>query len=243
VEEYNNTTISGQPTLPRSDTWRVFSGSEPSDVEANGFFHVSEGCPPPYTNNTCDSEERTDIAWFRRDGRQSQGFVTGVRQTLGPDNMGIDISEYRSLVFSIWVRVLHQSVELAGEEGSECPVMVRFWTKETHPNDAEQQRVICFYTSDDPQAEPMQNPAITYYRVERFQWYLLTVDLREEEWLPQTHYIRWIDIYANGHDYDSRVTGVSLIGSHYPPGTSQQSCSMPLADGCEPHSHREHSPQ
>lgn len=214
AEEYNNTTVPRKPTLPRSDTWRVWSKG-PSDSQANGFFHVSAGCPPPFTSNLCSDEELTHIAWFRRDGNQTKPFATGVLQMLGNEQTGVDISEYRSLRFSVWVRVLYQSVELTGDEGSECPVMIRFWTKADNSSDADQQRVICLYSSDDPTLEPVKDPAIMYYRIEPYEWYYLEIDLRDEEWLPEARYIRSIEIYANGHDYDARFTDVSLIGSHY----------------------------
>jgi hypothetical protein len=148
-------------------------------------------------------------------------------QMLGADGQGIDISEYRSLVFSIWVRVLHQSIELAGDKGTECPVMVRFIVKQSSPSDAEQEHVICFYSSEDPAAEPERNPAITYYRVEPGAWYPFVIDLRTEKWLPEARYIQSIAIYANGHDYTSQVTDVSLIGSHYRRVVNQQ--QLPVA--------------
>lgn len=215
-EEYNNTTVTDQPMLRRSDTWQVYSGSlDTVQGAAQGFFKLTNGCRPPYPELDCAPEERLPIAWFVRNGGQTRNFTTGVLQMLGADEQGIDISEYRSLVFSIWVRVLHQSIELAGDKGTECPVMVRFIVKQSSPSDAEQEHVICFYSSEDPGAEPERNPAITYYRLEPGAWYPFVIDLRAEEWLPEARYIQSIAIYANGHDYTSQITDVSLIGSHY----------------------------
>ncbi|NJN65268.1 MAG: hypothetical protein HC884_00430 [Chloroflexaceae bacterium] len=215
-EEYNNTTIPDQPTLPRARTWTVFSGPEESG--ASGFFRLSHGCPPPQKDNNCSSDERQIAAWFIRGNRQTRSFATGIYQELGSHGGGVDISEYRSLVFSAWVRILYQSVELAGERGSECPIMIRFTTKEKTPTDPERERVICVYTSDDPTQEPERAPGVTYYRAERYEWYRLHIELRDPEWLPTTRYLWRIEIYANGHDYDSRVTEVSLLGSHHAPG-------------------------
>ncbi len=224
AQEYNNTTLGDneQPSLVRSDTWQVFSGSSSDDTAANGFFNVAEACRPPRTDNDCDEDERTHTAWFIRNGGQTKSFITGIRQLFGRDSRGIDISEYRSLVFSIWVRVLDQSIDLTGDEGTECPVMIRFRTKLNHPTDEEQDRLICFYASSDPEAEPVTSPNITYYRVVPYSWYPLTIDLREPEWMPEVRYLWDIEIYANGHEYDSRIAEVSLIGSHYPPRTPQR---------------------
>jgi hypothetical protein len=217
-EEYNNTTIPDRPTLPRAHTWTVFSGPEESG--ASGFFRLSHGCPPPQKDNNCSSDERQMAAWFIRGNQQTRSFATGIYQELGPHGEGVDISEYRSLVFSAWVRILYQSVELAGERGSECPIMIRFTTKEKTPTDPERERVICVYTSDDPTQEPERAPGVTYYRAERYEWYRLHIELRDPEWLPTTRYLWRIEIYANGHDYDSRVTEVSLLGSHDAPDES-----------------------
>ncbi len=211
-EEYNNTTLPDQPALPRATTWNVFSG--PEDAGASGFFGISKGCKPPRTDNDCPRNEQQKAAWFIRNGRQNTGFTTGVVQFLGHEQTGVDISEYRSLVFSAWVRILYQSVELAGVRGTECPVMVRFVAKEKKPDDPEEERVICVYTSDDPTQQPERAPGIVYYRAERYAWEKLRIELRDSEWLPEARYLWNVRIYANGHDYDSRVTNVSLVGSH-----------------------------
>ncbi len=214
-EEYNNTTIVEQPMLPRSRSWQVFSG--PEGAGGPGFFRISHGCSPPQKDSDCPPNERQQAAWFIRTGEQTTSFTTGVVQQLGYNRQGVDVSEYRSLVFSVWVRVLHQSLERTGELGTECPVMVRFLAKEKNPTDPEMERVICVYTNDDPSQQPERAEGIVYYRVEPYEWYRLIVELRNPEWLPYARYVRSIELYANGHDYDSRATGVSLIGSHATP--------------------------
>jgi hypothetical protein len=215
-EEYNNTTITDQPALPRSQTWKVYG--VPSTSGGSGFFRISHGCTPPQTDTDCPSQEKQEAGWFIRGGNQTTSFTTGVLQHLGFEQQGIDISEYRSLVFSVWVRVLYQSLDLAGVQGTECPLMIRFVAKESSPADPEEERVICLYTSDDPAQEPVRAPGVVYYRIEPYEWFHLRIELRDDEWLPQARYLRSVWIYANGHDYDSRATGVSLMGSHYDRG-------------------------
>ncbi len=212
-EEYNNTTIVDQPALSRSQTWQVFSGASVPDA-SGGFFRLSHGCPPPNTGNDCPPHALIKAAWFIRSNDQTNNFTTGVVQQLGPEQEGLDISEYRSLKFSIWVRVLYQSVKLTGERGTECPMMIRFLAKEKHPKDPEQERVICLYTNDGSQEEPEKAPGIRYYEVQPYAWYNLVIDLRDPTWLPESRYLRSIELFANGHDYDSRATMVSLVGKH-----------------------------
>jgi hypothetical protein len=72
--------------------------------------------------------------------------------------------------------------------------------------------VVCAFTADDPTAEPEHAPGITYYRVEPYKWFHLQIELRQAEWFPEMRYLRSISVYANGHDYDSRVTELSLVG-------------------------------
>lgn len=215
-EEYNNTTEphEDQPALRRADTWHVFGERTDPRANSSGFFQLSRGCPPPNPTNDCDPREWRNAAWFIRTGNEPRSFSTGVEQVLGSNQRGIDISEYRSLVLSAWVRVLHQSVPLAGEQGTECPVMLRLWARRNSPSDPDEQRMLCVYSSTDPVAEPVRDPGLVYHRVEPYKWDHVQIELRDGEWLPDFKYLWKIRLYANGHDYDSRVTEVSLIGSH-----------------------------
>jgi hypothetical protein len=51
-----------------------------------------------------------------------------------------------------------------------------------------------------------------YYSVTESEWAKISFNLRDEEWLPDYRYLRRIQIFAQGHDYDSRVAEVSLVG-------------------------------
>lgn len=212
-EEYNNTTIPEQVALVRSQTWQVFSGAAEQGA-SGGFFKISQGCPPPFNETSCAFNEHIKMARFIRYTDQTTNFTTGVIQKLGPEREGADISEYRSLHFSIWVRIVHQSVKLTGERGTECPIMIRFVTKEKSPTDPEDERVICIYSSENPSMQPELAPGIRYYRTNLQEWFHLNIELRDPDWLPEARYMRSIEIFANGHNYDSRATMASLIGVH-----------------------------
>jgi hypothetical protein len=216
-EEYNNTTASDTSNLLRASTWEVSGQRVDPRATPNGFFQLAKSCPPPDPTLDCDPREWRNVANFIRAGGETKPFITSVSQTLGVNRQGVDISEYRSLVFSAWVRVLHQSVPLTGERGSECPVMLRFTGKKNNPADPRQQSVLCIYSSSDPTLEPVESPEITYQRVEPYTWYHVELQLRDENWLPDFKYLESIQIDANGHDYNSHVTGISLIGSHFAP--------------------------
>ncbi len=207
---YNNTT-SADLTVPRSDTWQVY-GTPDLPQEHRGYFRLSQICRPPIVNNYCNPDERRTAAWFYRTGGQTTGFTTGIQQQLGQDGEGVDISEYRSLRLTLWVRILYQSLNDVGDRGTECPVMIRLLAKRSGPADPEEERVVCVYSDSDNEPPAVKEPGVKYEPIPRAEWALLSFDLRAPDWLPDYRYLRSIQIYANGHDYDSRVAEVSIIG-------------------------------
>lgn len=211
-EAYNNTTVLDNPQLLRSTTWRVWS-SPALPPEQQGFFRLRRICRPPNTrDNACREADRRTAAWFYRPGSQTSGFTTGIEQELGPDGAGVDISEYRSLTLSLAARVLYQSLADVGDRGTECPVMVRLVAKRAQPSDPEEERVVCIYSSATGEPRQIESEGVQYERVELAEWRQFAFDLRDPKWLPDYRYIQRIQIYANGHDYDSRVAEVSLVG-------------------------------
>ncbi|NTV63377.1 MAG: hypothetical protein HGA65_07540, partial [Oscillochloris sp.] len=187
-------------------------GTPPLPVEQQGFFRLASICRPPSTDNRCANEDRRTAAWFYRAGGQTTGFTTGIRQSVGNNSSGVDISEYRTLKFSLWARVLDQSIEDVGDRGSECPVMIRFLARQDSPDDPDHERVVCIYTDSNEQPPRVQDSDVFYYKIQKAQWAFFEVNLRDTTWLPNYRYLQGIQIYANGHDYNSLVAEVSLIG-------------------------------
>jgi hypothetical protein len=212
-EEYNNTTRNTDFTLKRSDSWEVY-GTPPLPVSQQGFFRLASICNPhlQINDDSCATIDHRTAAWFYRTGGQTSGFTTGIRQSLGRDGSGVDISEYRTLTFSLWTRVIDQSLEDVGDRGSECPVMIRFLARHENPDDPDQERVVCIYTDANDQPPRVQDSDVLYYKVQKGEWTLFNVNLRDAPWLPDYRYLQGIQIYANGHDYNSLVAEVSLIG-------------------------------
>lgn len=208
--EYNNTTRQDDPTLPRSDSWQVYSGPR-LPAEESGYFRLQQVCRPPLLDG-CSAEELRTAAWFYRTGGQTRSFTTGIEQQLGPDGAGVDISEYRTLVLSVWAQVVDQSLEDVGDQGTECPVMIRLLARRTSPADSDQQRVICVYTDANALLPRVTSDEVYYVRITRDNWHEIRLNLRDTTWLPDYRYLRSIQIFAQGHDYDSRVTAVSLVG-------------------------------
>jgi hypothetical protein len=209
-EAYNNTTMRNQPALLRANTWEVY-GTPPLPIEQRGFFRLSSICRPPMIGS-CAGAERRAAAWFYRAGGQTSGFTTGIRQQLGLDGSGVDISEYRVLSFSLWVRVIEQSLEDVGDRGTECPVMIRVLARKQSPDDPDEERVVCIYTDANDRPPQVKADDVIYRQVPKAGWTHFDFDLRAAEWLPQYRYLQGLQIYANGHDYNALVSDVSLIG-------------------------------
>lgn len=191
-----------------SRTWEQFwsFGPELTPEERNGRFSVVETCRPE-TPDLCTPADQILVGQFRRDGGQQRPFVNGIQQTLDTD-----VSEYTSLRFSAWVRVLVQSVSEAGIAGSECPVLITFAYKPTSPTDREQYRSLCVYVDQDSVPGTQATGEVFYRPVPQFQWYRLNVELRGDALLREARYLQLIRIEARGHDYLSEITRVSLIG-------------------------------
>jgi hypothetical protein len=194
AEEYNKGT----------DTWSVISTTRPPAGEQRGIFTVINSCHPS-TPDLCPLPgERTTIGQFRREGGSRAQYITGISQLLD-----LDVSEYLTLLFSAWTRVLAQTVEGAGIDGTECPMMIMIEYRNTSPSDELAWSRTCVYTGAEA---PVKQDYIRYVRIERFEWEHLQLDLRELPELKTARYIRQIIIETRGHDYLTEITDLSLIG-------------------------------
>ena len=55
-----------------------------------------------------------------------------------------------------------------------------------------------------------------YTPVHQNQWYNLKYELRNYESLKDAYYLQSVTIYANGHDYLSEITDISLLARQQP---------------------------
>jgi hypothetical protein len=181
--------------------------------EQKAAFTVYRGCRPE-TPAFCTEDQTTNIAQFFREGDHSKSYGVGISQTLD-----LDISEYRSLKFSMTTRVIKQSIQNAGIANIECPVTVELWYKQDSPSDAEQKRSICVYKddSDDTSVTSQLSEQLpggwVYQGVRQNLWHKIEFNLRDDDLLPDARYLQLIRIYANGHDYISEVTDISLVAT------------------------------
>jgi hypothetical protein len=181
-----------------------------SDAEKNGKINVYQGCRPE-NPVFCTEEQATFIGQFAREGNQPKSYGVGLEQDLD-----IDISEYRSLRFSMWARVIQQSVAGAGIANIECPITVRFDYKQSSPTDKTENRYICVYQDKNNQPTALSgnlSGQFIYRGVPPSMWYHLSYELRDKDLLLAARYLQGISIYANGHDYISEIADISVIAS------------------------------
>ena len=161
----------------------------------------------------CPKEQTVLLAQFERQGNQSKSYGYGIEQVLD-----LDVSEYRSLDFVMWARVISQNVPNAGVTNNECPITVRFTFKRESPSDKPEFRFLCLYRTSE--GKPIPNGGEYVYQAVSNQalWYRMDFDLRDPQYdlLQSARYIESVAIYGNGHDYISQVTDISLTASQLP---------------------------
>ncbi len=149
--------------------------------------------------------DRTSIGQFRREGGTRGQYITSIMQVLD-----LDVSGYRQIQFGAWTRVLTQTIEGAGIDGTECPLMIMLEYRNTSPSDELLWSRTCVYTGAEA---PVKQDYLQYVNIERFEWEHLQLDLRAIPDLKSARYLRQIIIEARGHDYLAEITGISLMGS------------------------------
>jgi hypothetical protein len=199
-----------------SDAWVIVSSPlvQPMD-EPPGVFTAIQECPPlkvdncsPKSQPHAEAADQIYVAQFRRGEGLSKPYMTGISQTLD-----VDVSEFtRSLHFSAWTRVLTQTIESAGIDGTECPIMITLKYKMTSPTDTEDSYTTCVYTG--PQTKFQGSGIHQYIRVKQFDWQRIDIEFRDNRSpLKRARYLQQIMIEARGHDYLSEITAVSLMGT------------------------------
>ncbi len=183
-----------------------------TEQERNGTFTIEQRCGP-VTPDNCTAAEHANIGQFSRQGNQSKSFGVLIAQSLDTD-----VSEYPSLELRAWVRIDNQSIAKAGVLGTECPMTLRLTFKQKSPSDTEQNRFFCIYVDETAADLPrdQKGSEFIYTPVHQNQWYNLKYVLRNYDSLKEAYYLQSIVILANGHDYHSEITDISLLALQQP---------------------------
>lgn len=195
---FNQTNVFASNSESSASTWTCFNQANPVDNITGSYgLAVEDGRP---------------VLHFSRSGSSQHGeSVCNVSQS-----GGIDVSEYQYLSVEVLFKINSQSLSGCGEEGSECPLMLRldylppgtdeariwnhgFYLWNSQPNYPS----ICQTCT---QEHEIINPGVWYrYRSDNLFGRLLE-DERPER-------IVALRVYASGHEYDTYVSEVSLFVS------------------------------
>jgi hypothetical protein len=94
-------------------------------------------------------------------------------------------------------------------------VTIQLIYKQRSPADNAQNRYFCIYIDETAADLPkdQKGSEFIYTPLHQYQWYPLIFELRNYESLKDAYYLQSIRIYANGHDYVSEITDISLIAA------------------------------
>jgi hypothetical protein len=121
---------------------------------------------------------------------------TGLRQ-----DVNRDVSAYRSITFSAWVKVNYASLDGGGYAGSEYPIMLRIQYVAENGGDYTWTRG--FYTRNEA-----NRPVEIGELVPEGTWQRFTLDMTKLTHRPA--YITHVDVLGSGHDFDAQVADVRL---------------------------------
>jgi hypothetical protein len=211
-----NGQLADWPDGARSDvtgawsTRTITTDNTATEQELVAAFSIKHRCGP-IGSNTCATVE--NVGQFSRQGGQSKSFGISIWQTLD-----LDVSEYPSLQLQFWVRIVNQSIAKAGEQGTECPMTVWLTYKRKSPSDQEQNRYFCVYVDETAADLPrdQKGSEFIYTPVHEDTWLPLTYELRNYPSLKDAYYLQSVVIYANGHDYLSEISDISLLATQQP---------------------------
>lgn len=159
---------------------------------------------------------RPGLRLVRGDGADTNAY-TKCEQTLGPAHTGIEVSSYDYLALQAIVYVGYQSLSRCGEEGSECPLMVRVYFRDSE-TDTSWNWIHGLYARDDPGTTyPFRCSSCIDNHVEIYDnvWYtyisdnLLTIFNDRHPTV-----ITGIEFFAEGHQYDVYVDEISLLAGY-----------------------------
>lgn len=140
---------------------------------------------------------RTAAMHFLRDSQKDSHNETGVWQEVNRD-----VTPYRVVNLSGWVKVNFASLSGGGYLGSEYPMMVR-----VHFTDDKGSRQV--WSKGFYYANPENRPTDIGEQIPRGEWYPFLARLHE---LPdRPTYIRSIEILASGHDFDALASYIQIV--------------------------------
>ena len=168
--------------------WSILDKDEPGRSDVGGTRRLVE---------ETIAGRKVQALQITRDTEKNTHNETGIVQEINRD-----VSAYRTVTLTAWVKVNHASLSGGGYLGSEFPIMFRVnYTDEKGGRPGWSHG---FYYAN-PENRPTDNGEL----IAADQWYPYLGRLSD---LPERPaYIRAIEILSAGHDFDALVTDIRLI--------------------------------
>jgi hypothetical protein len=141
-----------------------------------------------------------------RVARQSVKFEHG--ETGLVQQLNLDVSGYRHVWLQAWVRVDYADLSGGGTLGSEYPMMFRLKYEGPVEGSFIPWAIGLYYSNPDNRPIP-PNTAVPWPQGE---WKLYRVDLMDTDPTNVPYRLLEFAVMGQGHSYDARVSGISLIG-------------------------------
>lgn len=167
--------------------WMMLDKGEPARPDVGGMRRLVE---------ETIAGRNVQALWITRDSPRDAFNETGVVQVIDQD-----VSAYRNVTLTAWVKVKHASLSGGGYLGSEYPVMFRVnYTDERGGRPG--------WTRGFYYANPENRPTTNGELVARGEWYPMLERLSA---LPERPiFIHSIEVLSAGHDFDAVVADVRL---------------------------------
>jgi len=164
-----------------------------------GQVQPTQDCVDPIKRLEC----QTPYVQLKRMGGNDKGFSTAIEQQIDAD-----VSSYRRVVLRADAKIVYQSLSIAGDTGTECPLLVR--VRYTSVAGQGLQQDYCYWAFEYPERSGTISllPYIKTERLPQNEWVSLELDLTRD--LPGLLKIENISFQANGHDYESHVAQARL---------------------------------
>jgi hypothetical protein len=183
----------GNPDFGQHDQgWQALDVPNNANLDVNGFRFWVTG---PDDNSTALRVVRQSI-------KQEHG-ETGLVQTLDRN-----VSGFRHLWLGAWVRVDYADLSGGGSFGSEYPLMFRVKYEGPAEGSFNPWSVGLYYANPENRPIP-PNTAVLWPQGE---WKYFQIDLMDTDQSNVPYRLLEFAVMGQGHSYDSRVAGVSLVG-------------------------------
>lgn len=181
--------------------WKRNVGQTVEGAKDTGQARAVQDCADPIARLDC----KQPYVRFVRMGGNDKGFSTAIEQSVNAD-----VSSYRRVRLHANVKVVYQSLSKAGESGTECPLLVRVNYTNTQGDNL--QKDFCYWAFEYPGQSGVVSslPYIESRQIQPDTWHQIDIDLKQN--LPNLVKIRDLSFQANGHDYESQVSEVQLVG-------------------------------